>query len=238
MMTTWFRIALFAAAAACLSTPAVATAQMGGAASNIPLGMDPRKVAVGAYGDYEMTTPGMAPVKMRLALVGREGQNNVIETTIEGGMMAMMGGKMTAKMVLDKDLAATGKAIMQLSQGDPMEVPMNQPGAAPAAKLQMPNPKDLIGNETVKVKAGTFKTKHYRTKNGGGTADMWFSDQVPPFGLVRMVGVGLQASAGGPQNVSMELLARGKNAKPTITKPAKPFDPSIFTRGLGAPPAK
>ena len=35
---------------------------------------------------------------------------------------------------------------------------------------------------------------------------------------------------------AMELTAKGKDAKPLVTKPAKPFDPSEFGGGGGAPP--
>src|SRR5262245_32466521 len=71
----------------------------------VPLGMDVHKAAVGSYADYEMTVSGAPPMKLRLALVGRDGSNSIVETIAEGGMASMMGGKMVARLVLDKTLS-------------------------------------------------------------------------------------------------------------------------------------
>jgi hypothetical protein len=136
-------------------------------------------------------------------------------------------------MVLDKTLTA-GKLVMQVGNMDPMDMPATAPGMPGNQKLQKPNPKDLIGKETVKVKAGKMKCQHYRTKTDMGTADMWFSDEAPPLGLVKMEGT-VVGPSGTPEKMKMELVARGKDAKAAITKRPVPFDPSVFTRGLGAP---
>ena len=45
---------------------------------------------------------------------------------------------------------------MQIGSNDPMEVPVQMAGQTQFTK---PDPKTLVGSETVKVSAGSFKTK-------------------------------------------------------------------------------
>ena len=70
--------------------------------------------------------------------------------------------------------------VMQIGAGDPMEMPVEMTGSKPFTK---PNPKTLVGSETIKVAAGSFKTKHYRDKTPqGDKIDFWVSESVPPLG--------------------------------------------------------
>ena len=76
------------------------------------------------------------------------------------------------------------KMVMQLGAGDPMDMPVEMSGSKPFTK---PNPKTLVGSETIKVAAGSFKTKHYRDKTPqGDKIDFWVSDSAPPLGLVKV----------------------------------------------------
>ena len=147
---------------------------------------------------------------------------------MQGGPTAQMGGKLTLKMVLDPDPLGAAKPVkqmvMQIGDGDPMQAPPD----APTQKFQKPDAKTLIGKESIKVKAGSFKTTHYRDHSPVGTVDVWVSEEVPPLGLVKVVATpepptGKTKLPRSPQ-FSMELAATGAGAKPTVTKPAKPFD--------------
>lgn len=224
-----------------LLVPAVAHAQAPGQGPPMPMAVDLTKVPVGTWADYSVTMGQMAPMSTRMALVNK----GVIETTIEGGMMAAAGGKMTLQMTLAPGGEKEGKVqkmLMQIGAGDPMEFPVS-PGQQQFSK---PNPKTLVKEESVTVKAGTFKTKHYRDKTPtGDTVDYWVSDKVLPLGLVKMEAEQKQnAAIKGP--VKFELAGTGKGAKPAITKPAKPFDQTAMMQqmmggakpgaGAGAPP--
>jgi len=143
----------------------VAHAQSPGQGPPMPIATDLAKVPVGSWADYSMVMGQLPPMKMRMALVAKTPTSNVIETSVEGGMMANAG-----KMVMQMTLApgnegSAKKMVMQLGAGDPMDMPVEMSGGKPFTK---PNAKGLVGSETIKVPAGSFKTKHYRDKTPQG----------------------------------------------------------------------
>jgi hypothetical protein len=228
-----------------LLAPLAAHGQGMGPGNSTPLALDLKKVPVGSWAEYTMTIGmgGGMTMKSRWALVGRNSAGNTLEMSMEGGPMAMMGGKMIAKMVLVADPVGAAKPVkqmvMQMGDRDPMEMPLDMPGM-PAQKFQKPDPKKLVGKEDIKVPAGTFKASHYRDKTDNGTVDSWVSEDVAPLGMIKVT-TSPKPGAVGPNGqpmpaVTMELVARGKDAKPVITKPPKPFDPSMFGGGHGGPP--
>jgi hypothetical protein len=114
------------------------------------------------------------------------------------------------------------------------------PGGGPGRGMMMgrmgarylkPDPKKLVGKETLKLAAGTFATEHYRQEGPrGGTLDFWLAKETGPFGLVKME-LDRPAGGEGPDEggkVTMELVGKGKGAAPEITKAAKPFDPEAM----------
>jgi hypothetical protein len=224
-----------------LLVPAAAQAQGMGQGPPMPMAVDLSKVPVGTWAEYSVTMGQMAPMTTRMALVGK----GVIETSVEGGMMAMAGGKMVMQMTMAPGGEKEGKVqkmVMQMGANDPMELPVN----AGQQQFAKPNPKTLVKEESITTKAGTFKTKHYRDKSPtGDTIDYWVSDKVQPLGLVKMEAEQKQnPNIKGP--VKFELTGTGKGAKISITKPAKPFDAAALMGGAKppasapppAPPAK
>jgi hypothetical protein len=211
--------------------PSPASAQMS-PQPPMPMVVDLKKVEIGSWASYAMTM-GQMTMSAKFALVSRDASSVSMETSMEGGMMAMMGGKMTMKMVMDPDPTTAAKPvkqmIMQLGDQDPMLAPDNMP----AQKYSKPDPSTLVGKETLKVAAGSFKTAHYRTKTPQATVDVWVAEEVPPTGLVKMTTSAIQAGAQQMPGVTMELAATGKGAKPTITKVPKPFDPQKMMGGAG-----
>jgi hypothetical protein len=210
--------------------PAVANAQTGpGQGPPMPMAMDLAKVAAGSWADYAMTMGQLPPMKMRMALVNKTAAANVIETSIEGGMMAA-AGKMIMQMTLGPGTeGAVKKMVMQLGAADPMDMPVEMSGGKPFTK---PTAKGLIGSETVKVAAGTFKTKHYRDKSPqGDKTDYWVTDTVPPFGLVKLE-VEQKSNPQLQGKLKFELTGMGKDAKQAITKPAKPFDQAALMQQM------
>jgi hypothetical protein len=224
-----------------LALPAPALAQMGPQMPSTPMAVDLRKVAVGSWAEYSMTMGPMA-MKMRVALVARDAGSNTLESILEGGAVAAMGGKVGMKMVLAADPTNSDRPVkqmvMQIGALDPMEMPLNMPGAG-AQKFEKPDPKKLVGTEQVKVGAGTFTAKHYRDQNASATIDMWISTDVPPLGVVKVNSApkpGAKLPNGQPMPpMAMELTGRGADAKPSMTKPAKPFNPAMLMGG-GPPP--
>jgi hypothetical protein len=213
--------------------PAVALAQAPGQGPPIPMAVDLTKVPVGTWAQYTVTMGQLAPMTTRMALVNK----GVLETTVEGGMMAAAGGKMTLQMTLAPGGEKEGKVqkmLMQVGTADPMDFPVT-PGQQQSNK---PDPKRLIKEESITVKGGTFKTKHYRDKAPTGDAvDYWISDKVLPLGLVKMEAEQKQ-NPNIKGSIKFELTSTGKDAKPAITKPGKPFDQAAMIQQMmgGAKP--
>lgn len=202
--------------------------------ASLPLAADLKRAAVGSWADYTIRVggPGGATMKTRWALLGRDAGGNTLELTIEGPPRATapFGGKVVTRMVLVPDPVGVSRPIkqmvMQLGEHEPVEVPLDLPGL-PGQKFLNPDPKRLVGKESITVTAGTFTTSHYREPLEEGTLDSWLSDRVPPPGVVRIVATP-KAGAVGPGGqpmppVVMELVAHGKDARPVITRPARPL---------------
>jgi hypothetical protein len=209
--------------------PSPASAQMS-PQPPMPMVVDLKKVELGSWASYAMTLGGMT-MTAKFALVARDASSVSMETSMEGGMMAMMGGKMTMKMVMDPDPTTAAKPIkqmiMQVGDQDPMLAPDNMP----AQKYSKPDPNTLVGRETIKVAAGSFKTSHYRSKTAQGTVDVWVSEEAPPTGMVKLTTSAAKAGAQAIPAMTMELTALGKGAKAVITKAPKPFDPQKMMGG-------
>ena len=207
----------------------VAFAQQPGQGPPMPIAVDLAKVPAGSWADYAMTMGQMPAMKMRIALVSKNATANIIETSLEGGVMAA-AGKMVMQMVLAPGADPVAKkTVMQIGAGDPMDLPVAMTGEKPFTK---PNTKGLVGSETIKTAGGSFKTKHYRDKSPqGDKIDYWVSDSVLPLGLVK-VEVDQKSNPQIKGKVSLELAGMGKDAKPAITKPAKPFDQAALMQQM------
>jgi hypothetical protein len=210
--------------------PRAASAQMS-PQPPMPMVVDLKKVEIGSWASYS-TTMGGVTMSTKTALVARDASSVSMETSVEGGMMAMMGGKMTMKVVMDPDPTTAAKpvkqAVMQIGDQDPMLAP----DTMQTQKYSKPDPSTLVGKETIKVAAGSFKTAHYRNKTEHGTADVWVSEDVLPTGLVKLTTPPMQSGGQQVPGMTMELAATGKGAKPTITKKPGPFDPQKMMGGM------
>jgi hypothetical protein len=218
-----------AAIFALLAIAAPAAAQAPG--PPLPLGMDLRKAAVGAWSEYTITVADLPAMKQRFAVVSRDAATHTIEMTTEGGTLGK--ARLVLKFVLEADPAKKDRVrtmVMQLGDNQPMEVP-TQPG-----QFSPLNPRKQVGGaKPLKVAAGSFTAKHYKDKSAanGSTMEAWVSDQAPPFGIVKMIG----SADEGKNPFTMELVARGDGAKPLVTKPAQAFDQAVLSgqmqRALG-----
>jgi hypothetical protein len=229
-------VAVFAAALAV--TPLAAVAQ-GTPGPPLPVGMDMRKAAIGAWSAYTINLQGMPPLKQRFSLVARDAATNTIELATEGGMMGP-GTAVVVRVVLAADLSKPDrvkKLIMQLGDNEPMELHSEMAGLQKEQFARL-DPRKLVGAETIKVPAGTITTKHYRDKNAAGRTDVWVSDEAPPLGIVKLAGTVSQAPGAASYPVTVELTERGKDARPVVVRPPQPFNPNVLqgqmARALGA----
>ena len=228
-MSTMLEKTLLALIVGVSLTPSPASAQMS-PQPPMPMVVDLKKVEIGSWASYSMMM-GQMTMSAKLALVARDTASVSMETSMEGGMLTMMGGKMTLKVVMDPNPTTAAKPVKQMVMQIGDQDPMLAPDTMPAQKYSKPDPSTLVGKETIKVAAGSFKTSHYRNQTEQGPVDVWVSEAVLPTGLVKLTTPSMQAGAQQVPGMVMELAATGKGAKPTITKPPKPFDPQKMMGG-------
>jgi hypothetical protein len=234
------RLLALAFIASIAAVPAVASAQMTQGPPT-PLATDLDKVTVGSWAKYNMTMGTMPPMSMKMALVSRSATGNMLEMSVEGGMAARAGNVVTQMTLAPGSSGSVQKLVLQVGANDPMEMPVE---GAQGRQFAKPDPKTLVKAETIKVAAGSFKTKHYHDKTPqGDTVDYWVAESAAPIGLVKIeMTQKSNPMINGP--IKMELAAVGKDAKPTISKAAKPFDQTALMKemmagqGGGVPAAK
>ena len=201
------------------------------------MGMGPRmpdmsgiwRPVVGSGGAYEMTDRNGAKSQIEITIVGKEDIAGKPGFWMEMAMNNPRGGG----QMLVKNLVATGdngvsttRMIMQMPGQDPMEMDMNMMGprrgpggAAAGTPSDIRSKADVVGTESVTVPGGTFTCEHYRMKDG--TSEVWVSDKVAPWGLVKMQG----------KDTSMVLTKVITDAKDRITGTPQKFDPMQMMRG-------
>ena len=195
------------------------------------LTVDFKRAAVGTWADYAVKVADRT-MKTRWAFLGRDAEGNTLELTVDGPAAAapQLGGRTVTRMVLAPDPIGLSKPfrqlVVQLGGREPVEIPLDLPGL-PAQKFQNPDPKKVVARESITVPAGTFATAHYRDVLPDSTVDSWLSDEIHPLGVVKIVSTP-RPDAAGPGGkplppVTMELVAHGRDAKPAITRPARPF---------------
>ena len=54
------------------------------------------------------------------------------------------------------------------------------------AEINLKDTATLVNKESVTTPAGTFACSHYRSTAGSDTSDVWITESVRPYGLVRM----------------------------------------------------
>ena len=229
------RLARLALAVVLGLLPAVASAQMSQGPPT-PLAVDLSKIALGSWAKYKTTMGTMPPMSTKMALVNRTPAGNTLEMSVEGGLVAKAGNIITQVTLSPGESGDVSKLILQVGANDPMELPVE---GGQTHQFTKPDPKTLVKAETIKVAAGSYKTKHYHDKTPqGDTVDFWVSESVAPIGLVKMeMTQKSNPMITGP--IKMELAATGKDAKTGITKPPKPFDQAALVKQMtgGAAPA-
>jgi hypothetical protein len=158
------------------------------------------KPVVGSGAQYRMTAQN-GTMSFAYVIVGQENVEGStgywMETRSEN---PGVGGEMVMKqlMVTGGDKPQIKRMIMQTPGRPPMEMPMGMmggmgqrgqgpgrgPGQGPGQGDSTPGEK--VGTETITVPAGIFECVHYRKQEPRGTVDVWISDKVPPYGMVKM----------------------------------------------------
>ncbi|HLY61150.1 MAG TPA: hypothetical protein VKV95_10410 [Terriglobia bacterium] len=156
------------------------------------------KPVVGSGSQYTMTTKkDSSSMDMAYAIVGKESVDGQDGYWMEIRMLSGKGGGMIMKqlMVIGGDQPGIKRMIMQMAGRPPMEMPMsmmsmmkNMPKAQESGQASGKNHGmgELVGTESVTVPAGTFECQHYRSQSDRGSADVWITTKISPYGLVKM----------------------------------------------------
>ena len=154
------------------------------------------KPVVGSGAEYQITTKKEPMMDMAMAIVGKESVDGADGYWMETRMMSgkQSGTIIKVLMVMTGATPGVKRMIMQPPGGPPMEMPMNMMGmggmrgSAPKPQAGAPGQGkgEMLGTESVTVPAGTFVCEHYKSQSEHGTADVWFTTKVSPYGMVKM----------------------------------------------------
>jgi hypothetical protein len=178
---------------------------------------------VGSGAAYDITVSDNQKHQMEITVVGKEEVEGKTAYWIE---MATSNPRSGGDMYM-KYLVAPGengmtsmRMIMQQPGQQPMEMETNLMNGRQGQSLpsDIDQKAERVGSESVTVPAGTFTCEHYRMKDG--SADVWISDKVAPWGIVKTQG----------KDSSMVLTRLITDAKDHITGTPTKFDPMQMMR--------
>jgi hypothetical protein len=201
--------------AICLFVASSASAQMGMDLFKKPDIAKAFNPVVGKGAQYSNTTTSTSAKKsstMEMYIVGKESFEGK-----DGFWMEFVNTDEKNQTFVGKGLFTSAdfqfhRMIMQMPGQGAMEMSFN-PTAAHREKMEESmNEWRSVGTESVTVPAGTFTCEHWR--NDKSNSDIWTSDKVTPFGMVKEV---------SPHS-SMVLTKVITDARDRITGPVTKFD--------------
>lgn len=170
------------------------------------------KPVVGGWSEYQMTAKGEEPSKMKIAIVGKEGDAYWYETLMEGEDEEQVISKMLVSGNPD-DQKGVKRMIVKMGDEPAMEMPVQM---MQGSKDQGQEKGKFIdkGTESVKVPAGTFTARHMQYQDGETVVDTWIHKDVSPYGMVKSQS----------KEFEMVLLRYGTGAKTLITETPQKFE--------------
>ena len=170
------------------------------------------KPVVGGWSEYQITTKGGEPSKMKIAIVDKEGDAYWYETVMEGGgqernivKMLVSGNPGEPKNVK--------RMIIKTGSKPAMEMPVEMMQRSSRGQEQKGKIIDK-GNETIKVPAGSFSTKHMQYQDAENVVDTWVYKDVSPYGMIKSQS----------RDHEMVLIGYGTGAKTLITETPQKFE--------------
>ena len=169
------------------------------------------KPVVGGWSEYQMTGKGEQPSKMKIAIVGKEGDTYWYESVVE----TKQEGRMISKMLVSgnpEDQKSIKSMIVKMGDEPAMEMPVQM---MQGSKDQGQRGKTIDkGTESIKVPAGTFTTQHMQYQDGETVVDTWVHKDISPYGMVKSQS----------KEFEMVLLGYGTGAKTLITETPQKFE--------------
>jgi hypothetical protein len=174
---------------------------------------------VGQGAEYQTTSKSGRDTKARTMQMGIVGKESVegkdgywMQTVIE----IQNGQTMVGKTLLTPNDFQIYRTIVQMAGQPAMEMPTNMSAANREKITDSMQDWHSLGTESVTVPAGTFSCEHWKNDKTGG--EVWTSDKVSPFGMVKEEG----------KDQSMVLTKVLSDYPDRITGPVQKFDPQMF----------
>jgi len=178
---------------------------------------------VGQGAEYQIATDSGANAKsrtMQMGIVGKESVEGKEGYWMQMVIQSEQGQVLLSKMLMGGIDFQPYRMIIQ-SPGQPaMEMPMNMANSNRGKMAESMQDWHSVGTETITVPAGTFSCEHWRNDKTGG--DVWTSDKVTPFGMVKEVG----------KDHSMVLTKVLTDFPDRITGPVQKFDPQMMMQQM------
>jgi len=169
------------------------------------------KPVVGGWAEYQMSEAGGTTSKMKIAIVGKEGDAYWYETIME----TKQEGRIISKMLVSgnpEDQKNIKRMIVKMGNEPAMEMPLQM---MQASGDQGQKGKTLDkGTESIKVPAGTFTARRIQYQFEDLVEDTWVHKDVSPYGVVKSKS----------KDFEMVLLGHGTGAKTQITEKPQKFE--------------
>ncbi len=169
------------------------------------------KPVVGGWAEYQMTQKDGPTSKMKIAVVGKEGDSYWYETVMD----TKQEGRMISKMLVSgnpEDQKNIKKMIAKMGNEPAMEMPLQMMQGS-EERGQKGKTLDK-GTESIKVPAGTFTARHIQSHYEELVEDTWIHKDVSPYGVVKSKS----------KDFEMVLLGYGTGAKTQITEKPQKFE--------------
>ena len=220
MKRMWLAIAVVALS---LGLACRADAQMGMGMFQRPAIAKFVNPVVGKGAQYDTVRTGAKGEKastIDLAVVGKESVDGKEGFWMEFASTDEKGQAIVGKILMSRDDFQTHRTIMQMHGQPAMEMPVGMGGKRENNMAESMAEWQQVGSESITVPAGTFVCEHYKNEKNG--SEMWASEKVSPFGMVKMVS----------KTETMVLAKQLTDVQDRITGPVTKFDPQMMMQQM------
>jgi hypothetical protein len=168
---------------------------------------------VGKGSVYQDTGKDSNAHTSEISIVGKESVDGKEAYWMEFVSTESDGKTMVGKTLITPDDMQFHRMIFQQAGQQAMEMPAQMINSHRGTVAESASDWHSVGTESITVPAGTFSCEHWHNDKTKG--DIWTSDKVSPFGMVKSV------NPSGNTDVLVKIL---DNATDRITGPVKAFD--------------
>jgi hypothetical protein len=168
---------------------------------------------VGKGSVYQDTGKDSKSRTSEISIVGKESVDGKEAYWMEFVSTESDGKTVMGKTLITPDDMQFHRIIFQQAGQQAMEMPAQMINSHRGTLADSANDWHSVGTETITVPAGTFSCDHWHNDKTKG--DIWTSDKVSPFGMVKSV------NSSGNTDVLVKIL---DDATDRITGPVKTFD--------------